>query len=359
MYRSRLRASFTPQSEKVTWADLRAQREATEGTPESMPELLICATAQRNDVSPNGFRADSFAISPTAVSYRDRRVPTDAYLAALTGRRGSAAATVSDWMATTGAAFSSAMGRFSYGSTNALLAATNIDLGEWVPNPAKVADGWTGFPPIRLGYLIKEIFGIYDHNDANVFVADGGQWENLGMVELLRRRCDVVMCLDASGDTPNTFTTLYQTAELAVTELPGVSIDLDFLPDLKAGDRQPAAASVGSGAIHYPDAPPGLLLYAKAQVSADLPVDLLRYAAADTTFPHYSTGNQFLADPQFRNLVALGEFDGDRLSDLVETYQRFTTRPATGTDDEGSAADMRRHPLGRSSPARTRTTVET
>lgn len=321
MYRSRLRASFTPRSGSVTWADLTARRDKLADTSDPMPELLICATAQRGNDSQNGFRADSFTISPTTVGYQECQVPTGAYVAAFTGPRGASAATVSDWMATSGAAFSSAMGRFSYGSTNALLAATNIDLGEWVPSPTRVAEGWQRFPSIRLGYLVKEILGIYDPKDSNLFVADGGQWENLGLVELFRRRCEVAVCLDASGDSPNTFTTLRQAVQLAVTELPGVHVDLGFLDGLKAGEFERAPRSVGSAVIEYPDAPAGLLLYAKAQVSADLPIELLRYAAQDPKFPHYSTGNQFLSDAAFRNLVALGGVDGELLTDLVEEYR--------------------------------------
>ena len=110
----------------------------------------------------------------------------------------------------------------------------NIDLGAWLPNPRLVAQGYRGFPRVRLPYIAKEILGVYDeHGDEFVFVADGGQWENLGLVELLRRRCRTIICIDASGDTPGTFRTLLQAIDLAGTELAGeVHIDVD-LSDLR------------------------------------------------------------------------------------------------------------------------------
>ena len=38
-------------------------------------------------------------------------------------------------------------------------------------------------------YLIKELFGWNSVNDKFLYVTDGGHYENLGLVELLRRGC--------------------------------------------------------------------------------------------------------------------------------------------------------------------------
>ena len=57
---------------------------------------------------------------------------------------------------------------------------------------------------------------------------------------------------------------------------------------------------------------PGRLLYAKAQVSADVDIELQRFAKTDKTFPHYSTARQSLKDSQFGGLVALGTEAGRR-----------------------------------------------
>ena len=43
-----------------------------------------------------------------------------------------------------------------------------------------------------------------------VYVTDGGHWENLGLVELLRRGCGQILCFDAAGDDLKHFSTLSQ-----------------------------------------------------------------------------------------------------------------------------------------------------
>jgi hypothetical protein len=247
----------------------------------------------------------------------DVTVPTEKYVTHL--RKGlKYEPYVSSWMATTGAAFASAMGRLSKGSTNALMAALNIDLGIWLPNPRLVRDrDDVRFPRVRVGYLLKEILGWYEPYDRYVFVADGGHWENLGLVELLRRRCATIVCLDAAGDQPGSFSTLRQAVELAGLELPDVveRIDLTGLDLIGSMPDVPATASVAELAVVYRgdgplEARTGRIVYAKAQLASNLDIALRRYAKADRRFPNYSTGRQFLTDEQFANLVALGREAG-------------------------------------------------
>src|SRR6478735_918938 len=52
-----------------------------------------------------------------------------------------------------------------------------------------------------------------------LFITDGGHWDNLGLVELLRRRCDEIYCIDASADPPHSFDALRQAIALASLEL--------------------------------------------------------------------------------------------------------------------------------------------
>ena len=211
-------------------------------------------------------------------------------------------------MATSGAAFASAMGRFSRGTTNALMAALNIDLGIWLPNP-RLTSTPAEFPKPRYGYLFKEILGWYDDSDRFVFVADGGHWDNLGLVELLRRRCATIICIDASGDDVGRFTSLHQAVELAGLELPEIvaSFDLDGLQGLVGVDGALPPCSVTALRVQYTaprrdsatgaaePGPTGTIYYAKAQLAADLDVTLRRYAKVDPTFPNYSTARLFLA----------------------------------------------------------------
>ena len=67
---------------------------------------------------------------------------------------------------------------------------------------------------------------------------DGGHWENLGLVELLRHRCRTVYCIDASGDSPPFATTLAEAITLAYEEL-GVRITLPDPAGLVPGSAAP------------------------------------------------------------------------------------------------------------------------
>jgi hypothetical protein len=331
IYRKRLRRSFgvrrntegrlyTPhQRDQITWDQL----------PVSNPELVVCCAHQRDGIAPGGLPADTFTISRSEVCIGGYVTSTEKYLARMPEDLASERA-VASWMATSGAAFASAMGRFSRGTTNALMAALNIDLGIWLPNP-RLTSTPAEFPKPRYGYLFKEIVGWYDDSDRFVFVADGGHWDNLGLVELLRRRCATIICVDASGDDVGRFTALHQAVELAGLELPEIvaSFDLDGLSGLVGVDGALPQCSVTALRVQYTaprrdsatgaaePGPIGTIFYAKAQLASDLDVTLRRYAKVDPTFPNYSTARLFLRDDQFKSLVALGRAAGARLTSMV------------------------------------------
>jgi len=54
------------------------------------------------------------------------------------------------------------------------------------------------------------------------------------------------------------------------------------------------------------DAPDGTILYLKATLSGDEPVDVKNFALGDPTFPHDSTGNQFFDEARFESYRTLG-----------------------------------------------------
>jgi hypothetical protein len=317
-----------PFREEGTWADYAKRDNELD---HSLPEVLVCAAAQRQDRTSTGIPAVSFVFSPKEIVLTDthpqedgrievkRHAVTADIYARSTARR---LVTPSGAAAMSGAAFTSAMGRHSLGSTNALLAALNLRLGVWMPNPMHVSsyrNNVRKFKPPRLSYLVKEILGVYDLNDVYVYVTDGGHWENLGLVELIRRRCKWIFCIDASGDKPGSFTTLREAITLARVECNAtVAINCDRLaPDPSSGM---AKDCVAVGHIQYhanpddtPDmqcssltCPTGVLFYIKAVVSPYAPLAVQAYALEDRRFPRYSTGDQFLSQPQFDRLVALG-----------------------------------------------------
>ena len=52
--------------------------------------------------------------------------------------------------------------------------------------------------------LIREFFGLLHDRGPFINVTDGGHFENLGLYELVRRRCQVIIVSDASEDREST-----------------------------------------------------------------------------------------------------------------------------------------------------------
>ena len=57
-------------------------------------------------------------------------------------------------------------------------------------------------------YLLKESVGHVDARGTFVNVSDGGHMENLGLYELLRRRCTFIIAVDAGADPDLRFSDL-------------------------------------------------------------------------------------------------------------------------------------------------------
>jgi hypothetical protein len=346
VYRKRLAATFalvdapTPPLDPVPftgeplWSAYR--------TPAHGPELIVSATAHTSRDTFCGLPAYGFTFRPDRFTLHDRTDGTSASAASVSYPIGSwwdgfpRGWTVSRSMALSSIAFSSAMGRQALATTNAALVALNLRLGAWVPNPRFVhwfADPATA-PRVHLGYLAKELFGRYHPDrDAFVYVADGGHRENLGLVELLRERPDVVCCFDASGDGAgddgagtdmhDAFRSLDEAIELALIEL-GIDIDID-LSRLRRGGLQRGASMpldcAAEGVVRYPDemgGGTGRLLYGRSQLSEASPPALLQYGAVDDGFPDHSTADQFLSEIEFDQLVALGGHVADRIVRLFD-----------------------------------------
>ena len=255
-------------------------------------------------------------------------------------------------IAISGAAVASSMGRSGrwFGT---LLAVTGARLGTWLPNPSHVSrwqqaideKDWTmsGLPRVRrLPYLLREVLGTHSIEDRMLQVTDGGHYENLGLIELFRRRCDVIYCIDASGDGPPTASTLANAVTLAYEELgvvvqlpkdawrlaPGSGEPLGSSAELGELNKRLAASAVITAPFEYPEQSglpegrrSGVLFVGKAALTADLDYQLLSYATRNTVFPHDSTGDQFFDDDKYCAYTGLGRALGDRIRTAAKLHQ--------------------------------------
>ncbi|HEX7165452.1 MAG TPA: hypothetical protein VF230_00595, partial [Acidimicrobiales bacterium] len=209
--------------------------------PGQLPELILCAAAQTSgrDWAPPGRRALSFVFTADACGGPEIGYVKTRALEGMLGPRHRSPITLFGAVATSGAAFGPAMGRHSKGGIGAVMAIANARLGAWLPNPhhlAQLADALGSEKPLRSGafarsprlwYWLMEIVGQYPTDAKMVLTTDGGHVENLGLVELLRRRCTRILCFDASGAgvTPATLAEAIVMAReelnVRVTLLPG------------------------------------------------------------------------------------------------------------------------------------------
>jgi hypothetical protein len=192
-----------------------------------------------------------------------------------------------------------------------LLTMFNLRLGVWLPNPDRVRrDQWNRRWRVYPHYLIREMFGWNSIFRRFLYVTDGGHFENLGLVELLRRGCTEIWCLDAAGDAPGQLRTLGQAFAVARAEL-----GVEFEAVDPSHFARPSNGTDGMEANCYKDinfrylgGRAGVLHYLRKSLTPDAPLDLLAYHTARTIFPNDGTGDQFFDAEQFEAYRRLGVY---------------------------------------------------
>jgi hypothetical protein len=343
----------------IDYGELLTLSSFAPGSPPPFPELLVCAAINVSDpgITPPGRSCLSFVFSPTSVGHHGlglvrnerswlRRVaqPSDTtatgtvrplaepaatamttgavqplhmatrdYEEAMSNRR-RRAITLSAAVALSGAAVAPSMGKMTRAPLRFLLALTNVRLGVWLPNPANMPRGLsvrgrTLVPANpRQIRLLHEVLGRHRIGSKFLYVTDGGHIENLGLLELLRRRCRTIVCLDAAGGSTTTFSTLGEAISLAASEL-NVAVDIDPTVMATFADGVHPCAHV-TGTIRYPDGTTGTLVYGKALVTATASWGVRAYAAKDPQFPVHPTVDQLYSGETFDAYQALGRCVG-------------------------------------------------
>jgi hypothetical protein len=234
-------------------------------------------------------------------------------------------------MAISGAAISPSMGKMTARPLTFLMALANLRLGVWIPNPRWVAheDGAESLPKRyarpRPWYLLCELLGRNRVDSRYLYVTDGGHYENLGLVELLRRGCSDVYCFDASGIGQGRaeFEALGEAISLARSEL---EVEIEFPdadPAVLAPDEKThmAKSDVVEGTISYPDGTRGRLLYVRNAMTAAAPWDAQAYQRADPRFPHNSTVDQLYTDQKFEAYRVLGARAGAKAVEMLRGHR--------------------------------------
>ncbi|HEU4683838.1 MAG TPA: patatin-like phospholipase family protein [Nitrospira sp.] len=221
------------------------------------------------------------------------------------------AITLGTAMAISGAAASPNMGYHSAPAVTFLLAFFNVRLGWWMGNPGPAGDNTfdCSCPRIAVRPLLAEMFGLTDACNPYVYLSDGGHFENLGLYEMVLRRCRYIVVSDASCDTARAFTDLGNAIRKIRVDL-GVEIEINpELLQLQAESRF-SRSHYAIGVIRYdrvdPGGSPGLLVYLKPSLTGNEPADVTEYAKGHPEFPHEATADQFFDEAQFESYRALG-----------------------------------------------------
>lgn len=184
-----------------------------------------------------------------------------------------------------------------------LMALLNIRLGIWVPNPAHEPRRFRW--PAWYELMMREMFGIgLDETQSRIHLADGGHFENLGLYELLRRRCRYIVVSDAGADPDTTLADLGQAVQRARADF-GASVDICADPLIHDGNGMRTQAHL-IGRVSYADGSQGEILYVKALLKTNLGADIYGYWRTNPDFPNQPTSNQFYGEMQFDSYRELG-----------------------------------------------------
>jgi hypothetical protein len=271
----------------------------------------------------------------------------------------SQAHTVGDWVATSGAAISTGLGRATTLGTSLLLGLANLRLGVWWPSYPFDAVGRAGSAghasrngahadPItqpmlsRLISLFRTQYYLACELSARFhgtrrgwqYLSDGGHFENTAVYELLRpqRRVSLIVLCDCGCDPDYHFGDLANLIRLARIDH-GLEITINTgaashpvlrtvfgLPEAIAtaapGDSDQCAVLLDVCVAGEPAAmrrPVCRIVLLKPRLIASAPADLWQYQARHPAYPQEGTGDQFFDEAQWESYRQLGFTIGQRV----------------------------------------------
>jgi hypothetical protein len=228
-----------------------------------------------------------------------------------------------------------------------LMTLFNVRFGWWLGNPGEAGDeanplerliggvrSWAGYrrkhgkpfesasPLLSVLPIVSEAFGKTDDKSPYVYLSDGGHFENLGLYEMVLRRCRFIVVCDASTDAGYSFDSLAQSIRQIRVDL-GVPIEMrevSIAPpsqglrgkycsvgkiryscvDRKSPQDEPLHEGLEDGDFD------GTLIYIKASMIGEEPRDVINYGRGSKTFPQEVIVDQWFSEAQFESYRALG-----------------------------------------------------
>lgn len=248
-------------------------------------------------------------------------------------------------MSISGAAASPNMGSYSSTPVGFLMTVFNVRLGQWMGNPRHRRCWQRPSPRIGLPYLVNELLGGTTDEAAYVYLSDGGHFENMGLYELVKRRCGLIILGDAEQDSGYGYAGLGNAIRKCRIDL-GINIDLDVDAITPSTPGNSSSRHCAIGTIHYENvdvnAPTGTLIYFKASLTGNEPNDVKNYKKSQKDFPHQTTADQWFTESQFESYRRLGyhEVITSILGDSFE-YPPPSATPIEPAPSEPAAGDAK------------------
>jgi hypothetical protein len=276
-------------------------------------------------------KAESFSMTPFFCgNFYEGYRRSEAY----GGRNGISLGTA---LTISGAAANPNMGYHSSAPVTFLLGILNARLGAWLGNTN--AKGNATFkhqgPRSALVPLFAELFGMTDSKKQYVQLSDGGHFDNLGLYEMVLRRCRFIIVSDAGMDRGPDFGDLGNAIRKVRIDF-GVPIEFDKKIGIVSRDATAAGTLCAMGSIRYskvdggnPNAD-GVLIYLKPTLDLfgegrPIPYDVFSYQRRARDFPHESTMDQWFDESQFESYRALGDYIVGRVIEAIPSTPRTLT----------------------------------
>jgi hypothetical protein len=218
-------------------------------------------------------------------------------------------------MTISGAAASPNMGYHSSPSITFLMTLFNARLGAWLGNTNRYGDGayTRPGPSSAMGSLFADLLGQTNALHPYVNLSDGGHFDNLGLYEMVLRRCRHVVVSDAGRDPIGSFEDLGNAIRKIRIDF-GISIEFTQKIRILPRSTSEVGFYCAVGIIRYQDidgtgVANGTLVYLKPALSGrgdPIPYDVYSYAQTVEDFPHESTTDQWFDEAQFESYRALG-----------------------------------------------------
>ena len=243
------------------------------------------------------------------------------------------AITLGTAMAISGAAANPNMGYHSSPVLGLLMTLFNVRLGWWLGNPGSPgAKTWRRRGPrYSVGPLFSEAIGNTTDHYKYVNLSDGGHFENLGLYEMVLRRCHFIVVSDGGEDPECAYADLGEAVRKIRIDF-GIPIEFgtmtiyprSAIETLKSAGHNCAVGRIRYSAVDGPDAPDGIVVYIKPACYGDEPRDIYEYFKTNPAFPHESTSDQFFSESQFESYRMLGAYTMEKFcTDCEGDFRRF------------------------------------